>query len=245
MYKSFSAVAVAVSVALTAAGEATAPAGAAIPSARFYDGVGDEVRSLVAGNVLTLELTLPRESDEPTAYRLVLLPEEVEVAVCDLPVAVASCRTGDIDTLGWAWSVTGERLPTRHLELWKAGEVLARFELDVTPRPVVLVHGFTATAATWNSYGGPDGFLADLGVEAYAVGDPSLGPTLNMGRTTDPTAVTNTVAENAAVLGAVIDAVRARTRADMVDVVAHSMGGLVARYYLSRLMEARSVGQLL
>src|SRR5690606_32974513 len=138
-----------------------------------------------------------------------------------------------------------ERLPTRHLELWKAGEVLARFELDVTPRPVVLVHGFTATAATWNSYGGPDGFLADLGVEAYAVGDPSLGPTLNMGRTTDPTAVTNTVAENAAVLGAVIDAVRARTRADMVDVVAHSMGGLVARYYLSRLMEARSVGQLL
>src|SRR5690606_38332533 len=148
-------------------------------------------------------------------------------------------------TLGWAWSGTGARLPTRHLELRTKGEALVRLAVDVATRPVVLVHGFTSSASAWSSYGGPDGFLADMGIEAYVVGDPLLGPPLDMGRTTTPTAETNTIAENAAVLASAIEAVRARTGATLVDVVAHSMGGLVARYYLARLMEERSVAQLL
>src|SRR5690606_31483994 len=105
-------------------------------------------------------------------------------------------------------------------------------DVVAAPRPVVLVHGFTGSAAAWDAYLGPAGFLAGVGLEGYAVGDPSLGGAMDMGRTRSPAAPTSTIAENAAVLAAVIDEVRARTGAATVDLVAHSMGGLVARYYL-------------
>lgn len=112
-------------------------------------------------------------------------------------------------------------------------------------RPVVLVHGFGATWQSWEAYLGATGYLAGIGREGFAVGDGQVAGSLNTGNLLDPTQRTNTIAENAAILGAYIDAVRDATGAPQVDLIAHSMGGLISRYYIDRVMEKRTVAQLI
>ena len=110
--------------------------------------------------------------------------------------------------------------------------------------PVVLVHGLNSNARVWQDYTGERGFLASIGRRGFAVGDGQAPGVLDMGDWTTPTARTNTIAENAAILAAYIDGVRALTGAEYVDLVAHSMGGLVARYYIDHLMGERDVARL-
>lgn len=112
-------------------------------------------------------------------------------------------------------------------------------------RPVVLVHGFIGSAATWSEYLGADGYLAGIGRVGFALGEDVFGFPLDMGEVARPTERTNSIAQNARVLADAIEAVRERTGAPVVDVVAHSMGGLVARYYVAKLMRERDVGQLI
>lgn len=112
-------------------------------------------------------------------------------------------------------------------------------------RPVVLVHGFNASAATWDDYLGADGYLARAGLEGFALGAEEFGFELAMGDVGRPRAATNTIAQNARILADAIAAVRQLTGAASVDIVAHSMGGLVARYYVAKLMAEPYVAQLI
>jgi pimeloyl-ACP methyl ester carboxylesterase len=68
---------------------------------------------------------------------------------------------------------------------------------------------------------------------------------MNTGRLDQPTGRTNTIAENAAILGQYIEAVKKKTGAQKVDLLGHSMGGLISRYYIDRLMGDTGVGQLI
>ena len=112
-------------------------------------------------------------------------------------------------------------------------------------RPVVLVHGFIGSAATWSEYLGAEGYLAGIGRAGFALGEDGFGFPLAMGEVARPAERTNSIEENARVLADAIASVRERTGAPVVDVVAHSMGGLVARYYVAKLMRERDVGQLI
>jgi hypothetical protein len=56
---------------------------------------------------------------------------------------------------------------------------------------------------------------------------------------------TNTIAQNAEILGQYIDGVKQKTGAQMVDFVVHSMGGMISRYYIDRVMKDRDVAQLI
>ena len=67
---------------------------------------------------------------------------------------------------------------------------------------------------------------------------------MNTGVITDPTARTNTMAQNAAIEAGYIAGVKKATGAQMVDLVVHSMGGMISRYYIDRLMQDRDVAQL-
>lgn len=111
--------------------------------------------------------------------------------------------------------------------------------------PVVLVHGLHSTAEVWRHYLGADGFLAGIGRRGFAVGDGQVPGEMDTGRRADPLRRTNTIAENAEVLRDYLAGVRELTGADEVDQVAHSMGGLIARYYVSHLMVDRDVRQLI
>jgi pimeloyl-ACP methyl ester carboxylesterase len=110
--------------------------------------------------------------------------------------------------------------------------------------PVVLVHGLNSSPRKWAPYLGADGFLATIGRQGFAVGDGQVPGALRTGSDLEPFAETNTIAENAEILRDYIAGVKRRTGADQVDVVAHSMGGLISRYYIDRLMGDRDVERL-
>jgi triacylglycerol lipase len=91
--------------------------------------------------------------------------------------------------------------------------------------PVVLVHGFDGSAASWSTMVNrlrAAGYPADR-IEAI---------------TYDSHASTIAAAGQ---LAAAVAALRARTRARRVDIVSHSMGAIVARWYLERLGGTDSV----
>lgn len=112
-------------------------------------------------------------------------------------------------------------------------------------RPVVLVHGFNSNYQTWTTYLGTDGFLADDGLQGFAVGDGQVPGVMQTGSITDPGLKTNTIAQNAGELKKYIDGVKKLTGAKEVDLVVHSMGGLISRYYIDRLMDEKDVAQLI
>lgn len=100
-------------------------------------------------------------------------------------------------------------------------------DMQVNPRPVVLVHGMNSDASTWASY---QSFLtaAHPGWKGFAIAsmDTSSSPPF-------------TVAKNATKLAAFVDTVQRGQNAWQVDIVAHSMGGLISRFYISDLMQDR------
>jgi len=93
--------------------------------------------------------------------------------------------------------------------------------------PVLLLHGVLCNAGVWRPF---MQWLAQRGVEpVYTL---SYGP---------PLASIERFAEQ---MASTVDAIRAQTGADQVIVVAHSMGGLVARAYLRRF-DPTAVGRLI
>jgi pimeloyl-ACP methyl ester carboxylesterase len=94
-------------------------------------------------------------------------------------------------------------------------------------RPVVLLHGFFMNRTQWLWLGRR---LAGRG----------LGPLYGTSYFSP-----QSVAESARHLERFIEGVRAREDAERVDIVAHSLGGVVARYYIERLGGATRVGRLI
>jgi pimeloyl-ACP methyl ester carboxylesterase len=117
--------------------------------------------------------------------------------------------------------------------------------ITVAPRPVILVHGFISNWQTWSSYLSSNGYLGSLGLQGFAVGDGQVDGVLNTGVITNPAGRTNSIAQNAELLGEYISNVKTQTGAEMVDLVVHSMGGMISRYYIDRVMQERDVAQLI
>jgi pimeloyl-ACP methyl ester carboxylesterase len=115
-----------------------------------------------------------------------------------------------------------------------------RFRLGIEPRPVILVHGWGSTAGAWDHY--VDGFLPSIGLRGFAVHEMLTGGGDNDGFGW----LTNTIDENARVMDEYIQDIvghpdDGKIRAEQIDVVAHSMGGLISRRYITRHMPYRSV----
>jgi pimeloyl-ACP methyl ester carboxylesterase len=166
---------------------------------------------------------------------------------CVIPGGQTSCKTQPIQTLGWYWDPNGNPFE-KHilLAIDNSGHQVAQSDrVDVAARPVVMVHGFISNWETWKSYLGPNGFLESLGIQGFAVGDGQVLGELNTGDLLNPVGRTNTIGQNAEILGQYIQNVKQRTGAEMVDLVVHSMGGMISRYYIDRVMQDRDVAQLI
>jgi pimeloyl-ACP methyl ester carboxylesterase len=198
---------------------------------------GDTVR-------IRINLSQPAQATENILFSL----EDTAsvLGTCAIPAGKSSCTTDPFPALGWYWT-PGSMQPDQiiYAGIEQGQPAFANSQpIHVKPRPVVLVHGFISNWQTWNKYLAPDGFLASIGVQGFAVGDGQVPGVLNTGVITNPAGHTNTLAQNAEVLGQYIDGVKQKTGAEMVDLVVHSMGGMISRYYIDRVMKDRDVAQL-
>ena len=100
--------------------------------------------------------------------------------------------------------------------------------VSVAPRPVVFLHGMWASADWWDSYVKPNGFLAsaDSHWKGFAV------DTMDTGSPWTPLASVNTIEENANLAWGFIKDRMREMNAHQVDVVAHSLGGVITRRLL-------------
>nr|MBP7692986.1 alpha/beta fold hydrolase [Anaerolineales bacterium] len=222
------------------------PARGQTPLVQVLDARQAPLTELVDGNAISLKLTLPQavSASTPVDFRLAGL--EASVAGCAIPAGENACQTAAFPALGWAWDASGARQTQRVVQAQSAGQGLGESAaLTIRPRPVVLVHGFNSNWETWTAYLGAEGYLAAHALAGYAVGDGQVAGALNTGGLAAPLARTNSIAQNAEILGAYIRNVQQATGAEQVDVVVHSMGGMITRYYLDRVMTTRNVAQLI
>ena len=202
---------------------------------------------IMDGDTIQLQLATPQPVTEQETINFFLDDFSMPVGSCVFPAGQTSCMTQPFQALGWHWDPNGNSPNTHTLfAINKSGQQVAQSEsIEVAARPVVLVHGFISNWETWGLYLEPTGFLGSLGIQGFAVGDGQVPGKLNTGELLNPVGRTNTIGQNAEILGQYIQNVKQRTGAEMVDLVVHSMGGMIARYYIDRVMQDRDVAQLI
>ena len=207
---------------------------------------GNSIDTLIDGNQIRLKIELPEPVSAETQVDFLLAGLDSPVAGCRIPGGGRDCQSASFSALGWYWNPGGTPQPGRTVVARLNGQQAeAGLNLSVVPRPVVMVHGFNADFHTWDSYLGPQGYLASLGLGGFAVGDGQVEGVMNTGSLTHPAARTNSIAQNAAILKEYIDQVQAVTGAEKVDLLVHSMGGMISRFYLDRIMTETDVAQLI
>lgn len=211
-----------------------------VPALTVLDKNNSPISKLTDGDTIRLRFQAGSAADQPTLIKFTADPDRVPIAECTIAKASDTCQTDLFPALGWAWSKNRELQKSRTLH---AGN--ASIEIQIAPRPVVFAHGFGSDASAWSNYLGANGYLASIGVRGFAVGDDQAPGKLNLGNLANPTAPTGTIQSNAQTLHDYITAVKQTTGAQMVDLVAHSMGSLVSRYYVDREMPGRDVAQLI
>ncbi len=208
------------------------------------------IDSLTDGDAVKLKVTL----DNPAPLACVALfkfaDDGRQVDKCLIGPGKQSCETQMAPALGWLWDKSGKAQTEREIraEMGDAGllnvmNFSGAVKLRVSPRPVVLVHGLASNAYTWTEYMKPGGYLPTMGLRGFAAGDGQAPGEIFTGDPAQPLKQTKTVAENAEELARYIAGVKSQTGAQMVDLVAHSMGGLISRYYIDRLMPEKESGK--
>jgi hypothetical protein len=144
------------------------------------------------------------------------------------------------DSSGYAWFDDGRpRLLQRiKAELEENGKKVDEQtkNLKVAPKPVVLVHGLWSNWKAWESWQNILTTSHSYDWKAFPVGEnPSKG-VMNTGGAFLSTDPTNSIFENSQQLGKYIRYAQEDQNAWHVDIVAHSMGGLISRHYIHQFM---------
>jgi hypothetical protein len=210
------------------------------PDATTWHAIGSET---VDGNLVRLKAKV-RNDGTATGYATVKFTETAENIELPGTVSVA-LKPGEErevesewDTSGFAWSSDGrqKQKTQRHIKAEIEGGSLVE-DVKVIPKPVVLVHGLWSNAAAWAPY---QGFLNEahsFAWKAFPVGaDPAHG-LMNTGDFLGNNQPTNSIFENARELGKQVKHTQESMNAWHVDIVAHSMGGLISRFYIHHLMK--------
>ncbi|RLB88377.1 MAG: hypothetical protein DRH10_07685, partial [Deltaproteobacteria bacterium] len=132
------------------------------------------------------------------------------IFISEVPIPPCSVESTYIRAnLGWGYD------PDKPCEqYWTWGNVVDREIVVAGKIPLILVHGFRSGPSTWSKF---EGWLKEDGFERYkSISLKSCGD----------------IYENAALLASQIKSVKG-DKYDKVNIVAHSMGGLVSRYYVT------------
>lgn len=148
------------------------------------------------------------------------------------------------DSSGYSWFDDGRpRLLQRiKAELSENGrKVDDRTEnLKVAPKPVVLVHGLWSSWRAWESWQNILTTSHSYDWKAFPVGEKPDKGVMNTGSEFLSSGPTNSVFENSQQLGKYIRYAQQDRNAWHVDIVAHSMGGLISRHYIHNFMPTDS-----
>lgn len=213
---------------------------------RILDRSGTEVSSITDGNAIQLSVKLPSKLAGAATVEFFIAGFPDPVATCPLASGSDACTSAVFPSLGWFWTVDGIPQPQREIHVKvNRQDVSGAKTINIRPRPVVMVHGFISNWETWKPYLGADGYLASVGLQGFAVGDGQAPGVLNTGDPSNPAEKTNSIAQNAEILGQYIAAVQKQTGAEKVDLLVHSMGGMISRYYLDRVMKTDNVAQII
>lgn len=144
------------------------------------------------------------------------------------------------DSSGYAWFDDGRpRLVQRfRAELEEKGKKTDELtkNLKVAPKPLVLVHGLWSNWKAWEPWQNILTTSHSYDWKAYPVGEKPEHGLMNTGGeflSTDPT---NSIFQNSQELGKTIKYAQEDRNAWHIDVVAHSMGGLITRHYIHQFM---------
>lgn len=222
------------------------PVAAQTASVLVLDRHNAPLTALIDGNTISLQISVSSAFTANTPVDFRLTGVDASIANCTILAGQKSCQTAEFPALGWAWDAAGVRQTQRLVQAQSAGVALGESTLlTISPRPVVMVHGFIDSWQGWSFYLDADGYLAANGLHGYAVGDGQVPGVMDTGNMVAPLTRTNTIAQNAEILGKYIGNVQQATGAEQVDLLVHSMGGMIARYYLDRVMQTRNVAQLI
>jgi len=185
------------------------------------------------GNSISFNASMGSDADISFPLRVEVIDQTsgAVLASADVPASNTSQNSASMtwDTLGAAWSADGTPVGERTIVvnlLDEASEVLnsITYRLTVRPRPVVLIHGWNSDSGMWSNY---TGYLTSLS-EGW-VGLPANN--LSTGAVGHPF---HDAKWNADKLNEFITDQREDLDAQHIDLVGHSMGGLIGRAYLQQ-----------
>jgi pimeloyl-ACP methyl ester carboxylesterase len=148
------------------------------------------------------------------------------------------------DSSGYAWFDDGrprlvQRIKAELEENSKKIDEQTK-NLKVAPKPLVLVHGLWSNWKAWESWQNILTTSHSYDWKAFPVGEKAEHGVMNTGGAFLSTEKTNSIGENARELEKYVEYAQKDRNAWHVDLVAHSMGGLISRYYISQIMESNS-----
>lgn len=139
------------------------------------------------------------------------------------------------DTSGYAWDDFQKPLSNREIMAEVDGDAMSA-PIKIMPKPVIMAHGLWSNAGAWADYPGYLREAHSFAWKGFAVGaDPEHGK-MSTGEHPGNYGPTNTIFQNAQELAKQIKHVRHTENAWHVDIVAHSMGGLISRKYIDTFM---------
>lgn len=144
------------------------------------------------------------------------------------------------DSSGYAWFDDGrprlvQRIKAELEEDGKKTDELTK-NLKVAPKPLVLVHGLWSNWRAWETWQNILTTSHSYDWKAFPVGEKPEKGLMNTGGEFLSSSPTNGIFENSQQVGKYIRYAQEDRNAWHVDVVAHSMGGLIARHYIHAFM---------
>jgi len=146
------------------------------------------------------------------------------------------------DSSGYAWFDDGrprllQRIKADLEENGKKTDEMTK-NLKVAPKPLVLVHGLWSNWRAWEMWQNILTTSHSYDWKAFPVGEKPEKGVMNTGGSFLSTEPTNGIFENSQQLGKYIKYAQEDRNAWHVDIVAHSMGGLISRHYIHQFMPA-------
>ncbi|MGB7201804.1 MAG: hypothetical protein WBD16_06000 [Pyrinomonadaceae bacterium] len=144
------------------------------------------------------------------------------------------------DSSGYAWFDDGrprllQRIKAELEENNKKIDETTK-NLKVAPKPLVLVHGLWNDWQVWNAWQNILTTTHSYDWKAFPVGEKPQKGVMDTGKSFMSAEKTKSIADNAHALESYVEYAQKDRNAWHVDIVAHSSGGLISRWYIDQLM---------